>query len=82
MAELENCPDCENRVRLGGVFNIKCSACRAALAISEPCKIARKEMVDAMIARWGPVDEWQVPNCECERVCARKQAQRDAYVPK
>ena len=77
-----NCPECEKRVGMHGIFNVNCSACRAALAISEPCKIARKEMVDAMIARWGPVDDWHVPNCECERVCERKQNQRNAYVPK
>jgi hypothetical protein len=81
VAEL-TCADCSTRTRLGGVFNITCSACRAALAISENCKIARKAMVDAMIARWGPVDEWQVPNCGCAQVCERKQAQRNAHVPK
>jgi len=77
-----NCPDCETRTRLGGIFNVNCSACRAALCISEPCKIARKEMVEAMIARWGPVDDWQVPNCGCERVCERKHNQRTAHVQK
>ena len=81
MAEL-NCTECATRVRMGGVFNITCSACRAALAISEECKIARKEMVEAMIDRWGPVDDWLVPNCGCDKVCQRKQAQRDAYVSK
>lgn len=81
MAEL-TCNECSTRTKLGGVFNITCSACRAALAISEPCKIARKEMVEAMIAKFGPVDEWEVPNCGCERVCQRKQAQREAHVPK
>jgi hypothetical protein len=81
VAEL-TCNECSTRTKLGGVFNITCSACRAALAISEPCKIARKEMVDAMIAKFGPVDDWTVPNCGCERVCKRKEAQRGGYVPK
>ncbi len=78
MAEL-NCNECSTRTKLGGVFNITCSACRAALAISEDCKIARKEMVEAMIAKFGPVDDWLVPNCGCDKVCKRKQAQREAY---
>jgi hypothetical protein len=77
----DECTYCLDRTRQGGIFDINCPACRAALAISEPCRLARDEMVKDMIKRFGPVDNWQHTHCECKKVCARKQMQRRAGVP-
>jgi hypothetical protein len=69
------CLECKNRNGgWGGLYNIACPDCRTSIALYERCKIARKQMVERMLQKWGPTEGWEAePHCGCERVCVRKQ---------
>lgn len=72
---LNDCKDCANN---GGVFSLKCPQCRTRIAVNEPCKLARKVMVDGM-RKWGSTENWEVePNCGCFKICRRLDNQRNA----
>ena len=59
---------------MGGLFNIACPDCRTSIALYERCKIARKQMVERMLQKWGPTEGWEAePHCGCTKVCVRKQ---------
>ena len=71
---MKECRDCKNREEgKGGFFDISCAACRTAVALSQPCKVLRKEMVERMLNKWGETEGWQAePNCGCEKVCKKQ----------
>lgn len=75
------CLECQNRgTEYGGLFNIACPDCRRAIALSEPCKIVRKQMVDGMLDKWGDTQGWQdEPHCGCEKVCKRRARIKQNY---
>jgi hypothetical protein len=53
------------------VFDVSCSHCRTRLALSEPCKIIRKMVVDSM-EKYGETEGWKSePHCGCEKLCIR-----------
>jgi hypothetical protein len=69
------CNECVERAEgYGGLFNVACPQCRTAIAMSESCKLARKQMVDRMLNKWGETSGWESePHCGCTKVCVRKQ---------
>jgi len=69
------CRDCESRANgYSGIFNVSCPDCRTAIAMSESCKLSRKQLVDRMLNKWGDTMGWQAePHCGCVKVCVRKQ---------
>jgi hypothetical protein len=69
------CRDCESRANgYYGIFNVSCPGCRTAIAMSESCKLSRKQLVDRMLNKWGDTLGWQSePHCGCTKVCVRKQ---------
>jgi len=75
-----DCQDCYNRTQgFPCIYDIKCSICRDALVLAEPCKLARKEMVERMEKNWGPVGDWKKePHCGCEKQCQILKNMREA----
>jgi hypothetical protein len=71
---MKECRDCKNRADgHQGMFDVSCPQCRTAIALSEPCKVTRKEMVDRMLNKWGDTVGWQdEPHCGCEKVCKKR----------
>ena len=65
------CRDCHSRTQgYYGIFDVSCPDCRTSIALSQPCKIARKYLVERMINKWGPTEGWEVePHCGCVKVC-------------
>jgi hypothetical protein len=73
------CRDCESRANgYSGIFNVSCPDCRTAIAMSESCKLSRKQLVDRMLNKWGDTLGWQSePHCGCTKVCVRKQRTKE-----
>lgn len=74
------CQDCYSRSQgFPCIYNVNCVDCRVALALSEPCKIMRKDMVERMEKNWGEVPDWKKePHCGCEKQCERLKNMREA----
>ena len=69
------CTDCDSRDQgYTAIFNVACARCRTAIALIQPCKLARKHLVDRMLNKWGPTEGWEVePHCGCDKVCKQNQ---------
>lgn len=65
----------------GGTYDCRCPYCRTRLALSEPCKVIRKQVVESMLKRYGNTRGWQSePHCGCEVHCKRRVAKESAKV--
>jgi hypothetical protein len=72
---VKECRDCKSREEgYYGIFDVSCPVCRTSIALSQPCKIARKFLVERMLNKWGPTEGWEVePHCGCIKVCKQNQ---------
>ena len=62
-----------------GVYDCKCPQCRTRLALAEPCKVIRKQLVESMRKRYGETENWKAePNCGCDIHCKRRIAKESA----
>jgi len=65
------------------VYRLTCSGCRTRLALSEPCKIVRKYIVEHIEKQWGHVADWKAnPNCGCDKVCERLKNVQKQTIPR
>lgn len=72
---MKECIDCKIRAEgCDGIFDISCKYCRTAIALSEKCKVTRKQLVERMMKRWGETEGWEAePNCGCTKHCEQNQ---------
>ena len=70
------CQQCDEK---SNVFLMQCPSCRTRLALNEPCKYARKLVVQEIEKRYGEVEGWKAePNCGCGSICKRKARLKNA----
>ena len=64
------CQQCDEK---SNVYIMQCPQCRTRLALNEPCKQMRKNIVESIEKRYGEVEGWKAdPNCGCTSICKRK----------
>jgi hypothetical protein len=71
---------CEHCEKDSIVFKVSCSHCRTRLALSEPCKIIRKMIVESL-EKYGETEGWKSePHCGCDKFCVRlNNVQKQTY---
>jgi hypothetical protein len=71
------CQYCEDD---SGIFDLHCEKCRQRIAMRQPCKIMRKQLVEEVERQFGFVADYtQEPHCGCDTVCKKKQRIKKNY---